>query len=65
VLNPDSVTPPLAAQDEPDFVMLLEDDEDRLDAFQNESPVLYHHIDSVIGEEEPIQGQAQHVLPQA
>jgi hypothetical protein len=43
----------------------LGDDEDRLDAFHDESPVRYRCIDSIIGEEEHVPGQAQRVLPQA
>jgi hypothetical protein len=45
--------------------MPLGDDEDRLDAFHDESPVRYHCIDSVIDEEELVPGQAQRVLSQA
>jgi hypothetical protein len=59
------VTPPPAVQDGPEFVTPLEDDEDRLDAFHDESPVRYRCIDSVISEEESVPGQAQRVLLQA
>jgi hypothetical protein len=63
VPQPDPVTPPLTVQDGLEFVTPLEDDEDRLDAFHDESHVRYRHIDNVIDEEELVPGQAQRVLP--
>jgi hypothetical protein len=59
----DPGTPPPVEQQEPEFVMPIEDDEDRLDAFHNESLVRYRWMDSVIGNDLPVPGQAQRVLP--
>jgi hypothetical protein len=47
----------------PEFVTPIEDDEDRLDAFHNESHVRYHRINSVISDDLPMPRQAQRVLP--
>jgi hypothetical protein len=38
---PDPATPPPMGQQAPKFVMPIEDDEDSLDAFHNESPIHY------------------------
>ena len=61
----DPVTPPQQALDTPSVPQLvspLNEDEDRLDAFHDQSPVRYRRIDEVIGEDEPVPGQAQRVL---
>jgi hypothetical protein len=58
----DSGTPPPVEQ-VPEFVAPIEDVEDRLDVFHNESPVRYRRIDSVIGNDLLVLGQAQWVLP--
>jgi hypothetical protein len=50
-------------QQEPEFVTQIEDNEDMLDAFHNESPVRYQQMDSVIGKDLPVPGQTQRVLP--
>jgi hypothetical protein len=60
---PDPGTPSPVAQQEPEFVTQIEDNEDMLDAFHNESPVRYRQMDSVIGKDLPVPGQAQRVLP--
>jgi hypothetical protein len=56
-------SPPPVEQQEPKFVTPIEDDEDRLDAFHNKSPVRYWWMDSVIGNDLPMPGQARRVLP--
>jgi hypothetical protein len=43
-------------QQEPKFVTPIEDDEDRLDAFHNKSPIRYRWMDSVIGNDLPMPG---------
>jgi hypothetical protein len=57
-------TPPPVEQQAPEFVTPIKDDEDRLDAFHNESPVRYRRMDSVIDNDLPVTGQAQRILPQ-
>jgi hypothetical protein len=47
----------------PEFATPIEDDEDRLDAFHNKSPVRYRRIDSVIDNDLLVPWQAQQVLP--
>jgi hypothetical protein len=49
-------TPPSGEQQAPEFVMPIEDDEDRLDAFHNEFPVRYRRMDNVISNDRPVPG---------
>jgi hypothetical protein len=60
---PDPGTPPPVEQQALEFVTPIEDDEDRLDAFHNKSLVRYQWMDNIIGNDKPVPGQAQRVLP--
>jgi hypothetical protein len=55
-------TPPPVEQQAPEFTMPIEDDEDKLDAFHNESPIHYQRIDNVIDNNLLVPGQTQRVL---
>jgi hypothetical protein len=61
---PQPVTPlpeEQADQAAPEFGSPLEDDEERLDAFHEGTPIRYRRINKVIGDD-PVPGQAERVI---
>jgi hypothetical protein len=61
---PQPVTPPPEEQEELvalKFASPLEDDEERLDAFHDGTPIRYRHINNIIGDE-PVPEQAKWIL---
>jgi hypothetical protein len=57
------VGPAGAAVTPPEFVMPLEDDEERLDAVHGETPMQYHTCDNIVGMREPVPGwEARNII---
>ena len=48
-----AATPAHAGQPEVECTMLLEDDEDRLDAYYDDEPLQYRTVANILGEQSP------------